>query len=76
MNQPSPDRSKPAWWSPEVAERIRRLSYDFHVQAFGEEMARINFLPLEQRRAEVAKIYDHAKAKGVKFDKPAEGFTR
>ena len=62
--------------SDEARARIRKSSYEFHVRAFGEEMARINFLPLEERRAEVAKIYDHAKAKGVKFDKPAEGYTR
>jgi len=71
-----PKKPKPDWWSPEKAERLRKIGYEFHVQAFGEEMARINHLPLEQRRIEVGKIYDHAKAKGVKFDKPAEGFTR
>lgn len=62
--------------SKEAKERIRESSYEFHVREFGEQMARINFLPLEERRKEIAKIYDHAKAKGVKFDKPAEGFTR
>lgn len=72
----SSEKPKPDWWSLEKAERLRKIGYDFHVQAFGEEMARINHLPLEQRRAEVARIYDHAKAKGVKFDKSAEGFTR
>lgn len=70
------EKPKPDWWSPELAERLRKSSYEFHVRAFGEQMARINFLPLEERRREIAKIYDHAKAKGVKFDKPAEGFTR
>ena len=62
--------------SDEDREEIRRLQYEYHVRAFGEEMARINFLPLEERRKEVAKIYDHAKARGVKFDKPAPGYTR
>ncbi len=70
------EKQKPDWWSPALATRIRESSYEFHVREFGEQMARINFLPLEERRKEIAKIYDHAKAKGVKFDKPAEGFTR
>ena len=55
--------------------RFRELQFSYHVQEFGEEMARINFLPLKERRAEIAKIYDHAKARGVKFNKPASGYT-
>lgn len=70
------EKPKPNWWSPEIAEEIRQIRYEYHVREFGEEMARINFLPLEERRREVAKIYDHAKARGVKFDKPAPGYTR
>jgi len=69
-------KEKPDWWSPELADKLLQIRYDYHVRVFGEEMARINFLPLEERRAEVAKIYDHAKAKGVKFDKPAPGYTQ
>jgi len=67
---------KPDWWNPELAEEIRKISFEYHVREFGEEMARINFLPLDERRREVAKIYDHAKARGVKFNKPAPGYTR
>ena len=62
--------------SEEARKRFRELQYEFHVRAFGEEMARINFLPLEERRKEVAKIYDYGRARGVKFDKPAQGYTR
>ena len=62
--------------SEQARRRFRELQYEFHLRAFGEEMARINFLPLEERREEVAEIYDHAKARGVKFDKPAPGYTR
>ena len=46
MVQPQPD-----WLTPEVQEFIRQVEYDFHVCEFGEEMARVNFLPLEQRKA-------------------------
>jgi hypothetical protein len=47
------------------------VAYDFHVRAFGEEMARGNFLPLAERRRHVAEMVDRALRKGVKFDKPA-----
>jgi hypothetical protein len=54
---------------------VRQAIYDFHVRAFGEEMARVNFLPLAKRRRYVAEMVDHAVRKGVKFDKPALGVT-
>ena len=62
--------------SPEVLAFIREVEYDFHVREFGEEMARVNFLPLEERKAYLYDIIDHAVRKGVKFDKPAMGVTR
>jgi hypothetical protein len=68
-------KKKPAWLTPEVRRHLRRVAYDFHVQAFVEEMARVNFLPLKERRRYVAAMVDHAVRKGVKFDKPALGVT-
>jgi hypothetical protein len=62
-------------WSPSVRRRVRQGIYDFHVRAFGEEMARVNFLPLAERRRYVGEMVDHAIRKGVKFDKPALGVT-
>lgn len=59
----------------DARQEIRRAIYDFHVRAFGEEMARVNFLPLAQRRRYVADMVDHAIRKGVKFEKPALGVT-
>jgi hypothetical protein len=53
----------------------RKVEWDFHVQAFGEELARINFLPEKQRKAAVAEMIDHARSKGVKLGKPALGVT-
>ena len=38
-------------------------------------MARVNSLPLAERRRYVAEMVDHALRKGVKFDKPALGVT-
>ena len=48
---------------------------DFHVRAFGEEMARINFLPEKQRKAAVAEMIDYARSKGVDLGRPARGYT-
>ena len=65
--------AKPAWLTPEVLARIREIEYDFHVRAFGEEMARVNFMPLEERKQYLYDMIDHAAAKGVNFDRPANG---
>jgi hypothetical protein len=72
----SDSMQRPEWLTTEVAEHLRRVAYDFHVRAFGEEMARVNFLPLNERRRYVAAMVDHATTKGVKFVKPALGVTR
>lgn len=55
--------------------RWRKVERDFHVRAFGEEMARINFLPEKRRKAAVAEMIDHALSKGVKLGRPALGVT-
>lgn len=69
--QPSSDRLSPA-----VHRFIRRVAYDFHVRAFGEEMARVNFLPLKQRKEYIHDMIDYARSKGVRFEKEALGVTR
>jgi hypothetical protein len=53
----------------------RKVMRDFHVRAFGEEMARINFLPEKKRKAAVAEMIDHARSKGVDLSRPALGVT-
>ncbi len=63
------------WLTPEVAARLREIEYDFHVRQFGEEMARVNFMPFEQRMEYLYDMIDHAVAKGVKFERPALGVT-
>ena len=67
--------AKPAWLTPSVRRCIRRAAYGFHIRAFGEEMARVNFLPLKQRKAYIREMADHARAKGVKLERPALGVT-
>ena len=71
MNQTLPD-----WLTPEVQTRLREIEYDFHVRAFGEEMARVNFLPPEERMKYIYDMIDHAVSHGVSFEKPALGVTR
>ena len=68
-------KAKPAWLTPALLRHLKRVEHKFHVRAFGEEMARVNFLPLAERRRYVAEMVDHAIRKGVKFDKPALGVT-
>jgi hypothetical protein len=67
--------TRPDWLTPEVLDHLHQVAFDFHVRAFGEEMARVNLLPLAERRRYVADMFDHAMGKGVKFDKPALGVT-
>ena len=54
---------------------FRKVEYDFHVRAFGEEMARINFLPETERKRELGELIDHARRKGVNLTRPALGVT-
>jgi hypothetical protein len=68
-------RRKPRWLTPSIRRYIRRAAYDFHVRAFGEEMARVNFLPLEERKAYIRDMMDHARARRVQFVRPARGVT-
>ena len=69
------DGQKRKAWRPAVRRRIRQAVYTFHVRAFGEELARVNFLPEKERRRYVAAMVNHALRKGVKFEKPALGVT-
>lgn len=66
MSKPLTPSQKRAW---------RKVERDFHVRAFGEELARINFLPEKRRKQAVAEMIDHARSKGVKLGRPALGVT-
>ena len=61
--------------APIAQRKLREAIYDFHVRAFGEEMARVNHLPLGARRRYIGEMVDHATRKGVKSDKAALGVT-
>jgi len=62
-------------YTPAVWRKLRKAIYDFHVRVFGEEMARVNHLPIAARRQYIGEMVDHAIRKGVKSDKPALGVT-
>ena len=70
MSEPD---SKPL--TPSQRRRLRKVMYDFHVRTFGEEMARINFLPEAERKRELGELIDHARRKGVNLTRPALGVT-
>lgn len=72
-DEPAPEKHRTM--TPAEKRRLRKVEYDFHVRAFGEEMARINFLPEKERKAAVAEMIDHARKKGVKLGRPALGVT-
>lgn len=61
--------------TPAQKRRLRKIMRDFHVRAFGEELARINFLPEKRRKQAVAEMIDHARSKGVNLSRPALGVT-
>ena len=61
--------------APIVGRRWAAAIYDFHVRAFGEEMARVNHLPLAARRRYIGEMVDHAVQQGVKSARPALGVT-
>ena len=69
------EQNRPEWLTPEVKAEIRRIEYEYHVRAFGEEMARVNFLPEKERMEYLYDMIDHAVEKGVKFDRPARGVS-
>ncbi len=48
---------------------FQKIQYDYHVRAFGEEIARINFLPYQERRRLVGEMYDHARRHGYRPEK-------
>ncbi len=62
-------------YTPAARRELREAIYDFHVRAFGEEMARVNHLPLAACRRYIGEMVDHATRKGVKSRKPALGVT-
>jgi len=53
-------------WSKEQLARIRQIQRDFHVRAFGEEMAKVNLdLTIEERHRYLDWMRELARQNGV-----------
>ena len=53
-------------WSKEQLARIREIERDFHVRAFGEELARVNLdMTIEERHRYLAWMREMAHRNGV-----------
>lgn len=46
-------------------KRLREIEKAFHIRAFGEEMARVNFMPAQQRRDYLERCHQRAKKVAV-----------
>ncbi len=64
--------TKPGLVPPTPAQKrwLRKIERGFHVRAFGEEMARINFLPEKRRKQAVAEMIDHARRNDSRHPTP------
>lgn len=60
----------------EALQRVEAAEFEFHVRAFGEELARVHFLPEPERRRYVNDIIDHAAANDVHLSEPPMGVKR
>ena len=54
---------------------MRKIMREYHARAFGDELARINFLPEKRRKQAVAEMIDYARSKGGDLSRPALGVT-
>lgn len=53
-------------------QALHEITVEFHKRAFGEEMARVNFLPVEERRKYLARVRARAAKKIPRWDE--DGF--
>ena len=49
--------------APKAIKSLHDITLEFHKRAFGEERARVNFLPVEERRKYVARLRARAAKK-------------
>ena len=51
--------------APVQRKRLREIEKAFHVRAFGEEMARVNFMPVKRRRDYLERCHQRTQKAGV-----------
>jgi hypothetical protein len=57
-------------WTREQLARLREIEREFHVQAFGEELARVNLdMTIEERRRYLQWMRDTARRNGVRIER-------
>ena len=65
----SPLRLMPRWTPAQLA-RLREIERDFHVRAFGEELARVNLdMTREERLRYLQWMRDTARKQGIRFER-------
>ncbi len=65
MNR-APLTYRPRHWPKEKLAKLREIERDFHVRAFGTELARVNFdLTIEERRRYLQGMRELARKAGV-----------
>jgi len=57
--------------NPETQRVLQAIEQRFHERAFGKEMARVNFLPPDQRRAYLARLRDRIRSRKAATTRPA-----
>lgn len=55
-----------------MSHDLDEVLYDFQLRAFGEELTRVNQLPVEQRRAYVRKLWENRVKRGDQIVAPPE----
>ena len=51
-----------------IQKALREIAWEFHARAFGEEQARVNFLPAAERRLYVERLRARAARNAVRRD--------
>jgi hypothetical protein len=70
---PVSDLDDRTWLTSELVDFLARVSYSFQERVFGEQLARLNSLSPDARRAAYCAMMQHGLDHGVLVDRPADG---
>ena len=59
-----------------IVRIIEQIEWDFHRRAFGDELARVNFLAPAERRAYVARLRERARHRRFSSSAARQGIVR
>jgi hypothetical protein len=60
----------------QARRRVEAAEYEFHARSFGEELARINFLPEHERLHSISEMINLAARNDVELNEPPMGVKR